>query len=125
LSQNFSSAISEFSSLDRFCNVATSKKPPQVREFLGGGHQLRGDQFEHGGKIQELEPGIQNGKSRSFCNGLNTEFLTRSNAGIWPARSGWRRRAKLICPALVAPEQRDGGRTRGFASVVSSHNVTG
>jgi len=30
-----------------------------VREFLGGGRQLRGDQFEHGGKIQELEPGIQ------------------------------------------------------------------
>src|SRR5476649_1646317 len=47
LSQNFSSAISEFSSLDRFCNAGTSKKPPQVREFLGGGRQLWGDQFEH------------------------------------------------------------------------------
>src|SRR5450432_1162166 len=62
LTQNFSSAINEFSSPERFCKVATSKKPPQVREFLGGGRQLGGDHFEHGRRIQELESRIQNGK---------------------------------------------------------------
>src|SRR5674476_135798 len=50
LFQKVSSAISEFSSVKRFCKVATSKKPPQMREFLGGGRQLRGDHFEHGKK---------------------------------------------------------------------------
>jgi hypothetical protein len=48
LFQKFSSAINEFSSLNRFCNVATSKKPPQVREFLGGGGQLGNNRFKHG-----------------------------------------------------------------------------
>jgi hypothetical protein len=51
LLQKFSSAISEFSSVKRFCKAGTSKKPPQVRELLGGGRQLRGDQFEHKGRI--------------------------------------------------------------------------
>src|SRR5487761_2014891 len=61
LSQNFSSAINEFSSPKRFCKVATSKKPPQVRELLGGGRQLGRDHFEHGGSIADSETGIQQG----------------------------------------------------------------
>jgi hypothetical protein len=48
LFQKASSAINEFSSVKRFCKVATSKKPPQMREFLGGGRQLWRDHFEHG-----------------------------------------------------------------------------
>src|SRR5471032_2083242 len=65
LFQKFSSAISEFSSPERFCNAGTSKKPPQVREFLGGGRQLWSDQFEHNGRIQEPQSRIQNGKLKN------------------------------------------------------------
>src|SRR5882757_8977220 len=54
LFQKFSSAINEFSSPKRFCNAGTSKKPPQVREFLGGGRQSWGDHFKHGKRIKEL-----------------------------------------------------------------------
>src|SRR5882757_5239808 len=61
LFQKFSSAISEFNSPERFCKVATSKKPPQVREFPGRGRQLGGDHFKHAGRIQEPEAGIQKG----------------------------------------------------------------
>jgi hypothetical protein len=61
LFQKFSSAISEFSSPERFCKVATSKKPPQMREFLGGGRQLWGDHFEHRGRIQKSEIRSQKG----------------------------------------------------------------
>src|SRR5262245_31174009 len=31
----------------RFCNWGTSKKPPQVGKFPGGGFQLCGNRFEH------------------------------------------------------------------------------
>jgi hypothetical protein len=70
LSQNFSSAISEFNSPARFCKVATSKKPPQMRELLGGGRQLGSDHFEHDGRIQEPECRIQKGKGRELKSGV-------------------------------------------------------
>ena len=48
LFQNASPAINESNSLCRFCNVATSKKPPQMREFLGRSFDGRFDNIEHG-----------------------------------------------------------------------------
>jgi hypothetical protein len=59
LFQKASSVINAFSSPKRFCSVATSKKPPQMREFLGSGRQLGGNHFEHGASIGEPEAGIQ------------------------------------------------------------------
>jgi len=57
-----SAAIKSLISLRRFCDAATSKKPPQVRELVGGGGQLGGNRFKHGGRIQETEFRSQNGK---------------------------------------------------------------
>jgi hypothetical protein len=48
-----SAAISELISLRRFCAPGTSKKPPQVREFVGGGGDLSGNRFEHAGENTE------------------------------------------------------------------------
>jgi len=41
--------MSELSSPRRFCVAGTSKKPPQMREFPGGGGNFRFNRFEHGG----------------------------------------------------------------------------
>jgi hypothetical protein len=57
LFQNASPAINESSSLWRFCNVATSKKPPQVREFFRRAGQLGLDDIEHSGaRIADAPP---------------------------------------------------------------------
>jgi hypothetical protein len=45
--------------------VATSKKPPQVRELLGSSRQLGGDHFEHGKRIKEQGAGSQKGKIKN------------------------------------------------------------
>src|SRR5712671_5049832 len=95
LFQKFSSAINEFSSVRRFCKVATSKKPPQVRELLGGGRQLGDNHFEHGGRIQKPEFRIQKGNFRRQLQRLSLalRFLLRrtrrriSNARMSSARS--------------------------------------
>jgi len=54
--------MSELSSPRRFCALGTSKKPPQVREFLGGGGNFGFDRFEHRRRIPKPAAGIQNGK---------------------------------------------------------------
>jgi len=53
-----SAAISELISLRRFCAPGTSKKPPQVREFVGGGGDLSGNRVEHG--WEDTEGGRRN-----------------------------------------------------------------
>src|SRR5262249_41131465 len=47
LFQKVSLAISASSSPRRFRILATSKKPPQVGQFLAGGHQLGSDHVKH------------------------------------------------------------------------------
>src|SRR6266487_13635 len=47
LFQKLSAAISESSSPRRFCVRGTSKKPPQMGQFLGGGAELRNNRVEH------------------------------------------------------------------------------
>jgi hypothetical protein len=44
--------MTTFSSAERFCAAATSKKPPQVRKFVGGDLDLDGNGFEHLKKLQ-------------------------------------------------------------------------
>jgi hypothetical protein len=58
LFQKLSAAISELISLRRFCAPGTSKKPPQVREFVGGGGDLSGNRVEHG--WEDTEGGRRN-----------------------------------------------------------------
>jgi hypothetical protein len=41
-----------FSSPARFCAAATSKKPPQVRQFIGSRFKLGRNRFEHLEKVQ-------------------------------------------------------------------------
>jgi hypothetical protein len=52
--------MSELSSPRRFCVAGTSKKPPQMREFPGGGGNINFNRFEHGGG----EYRMQNPESR-------------------------------------------------------------
>src|SRR6185312_14374905 len=60
LFQKVSPAIREFSSPSRFCALGTSKKPPQVREFLSRRRNFRFDGVEHSrGKLHEDRAGIQ------------------------------------------------------------------
>jgi hypothetical protein len=40
-------AVNDSSSPRRLLALGTSKKPPQMREFLGGGGKLNFDGFEH------------------------------------------------------------------------------
>ncbi len=48
LFQKFSADIWAFISLRRFCALAMSKKPPQMREFLGRRGNFCRDGVEHG-----------------------------------------------------------------------------
>jgi len=41
--------------------LATSKKPPQVGNLVGGGGNLRADDVEHRGRLNNLSAGIQQG----------------------------------------------------------------
>ena len=50
LFQKFSAAIRALISPRRFCAPGTSKKPPQMGQFLGGGRQLGCDGVEHAGR---------------------------------------------------------------------------
>src|SRR6185437_5444392 len=60
LFQNVSPAIRAFSSPRRFCAPGTSKKPPQVRQFLRRCRNFRRDGVKHSrGKLQESGAGIQ------------------------------------------------------------------
>src|ERR1019366_2501176 len=67
LFQKASSAINELNSVKRFCKVATSKKPPQMCEFLGGGRQLWRDHFEHGDGEYRSEKRESSSESQRFC----------------------------------------------------------
>jgi len=51
LFQKVSPVICDSSSAKRWVNLATSKKPPQVGELVGGGRDLRADDVEHRGRI--------------------------------------------------------------------------
>ena len=42
--------MSALSSPRRFWVAGTSKKPPQMRQFPGGGRDFRFNRFEHGGE---------------------------------------------------------------------------
>src|ERR1039457_5179044 len=69
LFQKLSAAISALISASRFCNAATSKKPPQVRKFVSGGGYLRLDGVEHiRQKLAERFIRIQNGFLRQPLN---------------------------------------------------------
>jgi hypothetical protein len=60
LFQKVSPDIRAVNSVIRFCAPGTSKKPPQVREFLGRRRNFRPDVVEHSrGKLHETLAGIQ------------------------------------------------------------------
>ena len=72
LFQKVSPVIWDSSSANRWFNLGTSKKPPQVRDFVGGDRNLRTDDVEHPARIQKLEVRIQKGKQR---HKLSTEVF--------------------------------------------------
>src|SRR5579872_7289987 len=59
LSQKPSAAIKTLSSARRFCAPGTSKKPPQVGEFIGRGRYFSSNGVKHRAECRLLEGRLQ------------------------------------------------------------------
>ena len=109
LFQKVSPVICASSSARRWFNLATSKKPPQVRELVGGGGDLRFDDVEHGGGAYRSQQPESSSESRCFCRRCRHRFHSRRNLKYSHSKKQQQQQeitpakdilAKLYCPAV-------------------------
>ncbi|MEI6078379.1 MAG: hypothetical protein WCS94_22560, partial [Verrucomicrobiota bacterium] len=56
-------------------NLATSKKPPQVGNLVGGGGNLGANDIEHSSRLKNFDARIQQGFGAASIPAFNSQWL--------------------------------------------------